>query len=797
MPATAPVAQGGATQGLRLNGVTLAPWSRPRYGKPIIMHAIIGNDETVPQSGIVVAKVNEVPDLQAAVHVHVPPKTVRVVELRLRVPPTLPTKDTLEMSVSLCDYNNPERVLLGPAGTPLLDSLRVSISPDTIVTALVIDKEPPILPQWAWPDTFHQMSYELVIAARVDTENSRRTLTIDHETLPSQLVDWEGMDTIVIGNDRPFQDVAVIRSMNRWLASGGRAWVMLDLITAANLRKILPDGTSCEAIDDMDMNRFVAESVLLSQLSEGDRTVVSEDPIRLRRVNQHGGEVTHRINGFPAAIWYRVGKGQILVTTLGAAGWLRPRETQRRPDVNFQSNFQMHTWAQPIADRLHDVNIDQIPIDKADIQYPLKHIGNPVLDRSFVLSMVFGFCGLLAFSGVVCWLRGQMIYLGWLIPLLSLAATIPLLVASAQLRREIPNTSAHLQLVEVLPGSEMVQATQWTATYMSGTDKAKLQAAGDAQVSWPHSDKQLDLRRWTWVDYGRWELSSSGWPNGLWRLQSKFGLPPRQLDVPARIDEKGLSFELPADLGQPLEDAVVQFHPGDPQPCSLVEQGKTVRVNDKHLTLIDTWMGSTIVDDEQARRDEVYRQLQAVESDIGYPSYPALLGWTKLWPGPIAWDQSRDERGSALVVLPIKLAPVASGTRVLVPHTVIRSETSSRSGSFSTAFSNDSGWWRQETTLPATVPIRFHLPRQVCPLVASEIICDLQLRAPQRIVTLYALAAGGQRIAIQAMPSPLGATRIRISDAALLSEARDGVLDFVLEIGQQGGPNAVDVTNQV
>lgn len=783
-PVSAPVAPSSPKltipEGLYLEGVTLAPYSRPRAGRPLTILAIARNTSSVPRSTVAVAKINSAPDFQAATFVEIPPHERRSIELRLRVPESAQT--AIEFGVSLNDPDNPTQVLLGTSQTPLLDERRMTLSPDWLITALAMKPPDPLMPDWYWPRDDVTMSYEFVVAARADSSNSRRTLTIDHVNLPSQAADWQAFDEIVISSDHLFQDDAVVGAMNRWIAGGGRAWVMFDEIDPANIRRILSDGMSCEMLDDIDLNRFVVESTSFSKLKETDRTVVNEKPMRLRRVVQTGGEVTLSIDKYPVAIWYRVGKGMVLLTTLAPEGWLEPRTSQRKSGDEYRTVFQLRSWAVGMADRLHEPKPMTAPIEAADVQYALQQIGNPVLNRAYVLTVIFGFCGLLCAVAGICWLTNQMLRLAWLVPVVSIAASAPLLIAAVFQRRDIPDTSAHLQLIEVQPGSQTIQAMQWTASYMSHAHQDKLLGDGDAVVSWPSAAEQLDLRRWTWLDYGKWELTSSGWPSGIWQLKSRYALPLANLDVLAHIDEQGLQIQLPADLEHSLSDAVVQYSPGNPAPCGKLERAATMRVPEQHLSQEDSWLTETLVDDEQRRREQVYRQLQAVEGQPGFPSYPAVMGWTELWPSPVAWSQERTQLGAALVVLPIKLLPTPSGQRVHVPHNVIRVANANKMGSISTVFSNASGWWRGPTTLPAEVSMRCTLPKQVCPIKATAISCQMQIRAPQRKAILKVVLADGETKVIKEFVSPTATQVVSIVDPILLDDMRDGVVDFQLEI---------------
>lgn len=781
--------------GLRLQGVSMSPFSRPRPGHLFTVRAGVANTSAEEQAGMVLARLDRVPDLQAAAEVRVPPGESRIVDLHLRIPADFAPGSNFDLSFSLNALDG-QRVLLNSSGKPQIDSLRMMLDSEQLVTGVMLANEPPHAPDWYWPYDERLMSYECAVAARIDSGHNRQTLAITQENVPAQLIDWEGFDTFVIAQDGPLRDPVAMEAMGRWIAAGGRAWVMLDQIGQDDLSFLLPDGMACEAIDDIELNEFVVEADLALSISDADRTVVSDQPMRLRRAVQNGGKVTHRINGFPAAIWFQIGKGQLLVTTLDARGWMTPRTGEANLDPLLHSDFQMRVWSKPMAEQFFEGADPRSPLDVAQVDYPLKQIGNPVLNRNFVISIVFGFCGLLALSGWWCWHTGALTRMGWLVPVLSIAAAVPLLVASNRVRRDMPDTSAHLQVIEVQPGSRLVQGSQWTATYMSRSSSGELVADGDALVSWPDTGGQNDLRRWLWDDYQHWQLSSTGWPHGLWRLNSRFNLPPRQLDVIARLDDQGVALELPAELGEPLQDAVLCYVPGDVAVCNRLDSDRAARVSDAHVTIGQSWLGSTIVNDEQARRDDVYRLLPSRTATSRYPSYPALLGWTKLWKTPLAWSESRDERGSALVALPIKLLPVPSGETVHVPHTLVRAETPAEGAARSTAFINHTGLWREETTLAMQVPMRFHLPLEVCPLEASELVLDLQMRAPQRDVRVVA-RAGGKETVVAEYRSPLAAERIRITDPAILADAQDGSVDFRLDVSQPTGQAAAEMGAQI
>lgn len=784
------------TTSLRLGGIAIAPLTPPLPGRLVTFRIPVLNSGDTQQSALVMGALAQAPSLQGAVQVTVPPGESRSAELRLWVPGSLAPGSALDLNVSLNATEPGERVLLSSSGHPIIDSLSLRVDSEKFVTATMLDAGAQQLPEWAWPRDDDLMSYELTLAARVHAQLSRRTVSVAHESLPAQLADSRGIDALILARDEALRDPPAVASLGAWLAGGGRLWIMLDKISPQNLRPLLPAGMSCEMIDDVELNEFVVSSHQLAPISAEDCSVRVEKPVQLRRVVQRGGAISHEIDGFPAAIWFYVGRGRLLVTTLEASAWVERRPAPSDADSLYDSDYQMRLWAQSLADQFHEYPDTRAPLEQAELNYPLKHLGNPVPDRSYVIGIVFAFCVLLAIAGGLCWHAGKTLWLGWLVPLISIAACLPILIAAGRLRRGMSDTSAHLQVIEVQPGSRVIHGWQWTGHYTSQSHSAVLRANGDAVIQWPRSNQPLDLRRWLWKDFQEWELSSSSWPTGIWRSDSRFTLPPQRLDVVARLDRDGIALELPDELEQPLEDAVLVYRAGDRAICGTVKAGQPARVSDRHLTAADSCLGDALVDDEQARRDEVYRQVTARAGQQRYPNFPALLGWTKLWPTPVAWSEPRDERGSALVLLPVNLLPVAPGEEVIVPHSVVAVETPSIGQTRSSAFWNPSGHWRDETTVAMSVPIRFHLPEQVCPIEAHEIICDIQLRAPQREVTIASSASGAAGM-IASLQSPLVAQQFRISDPAVLADARDGTLDFTLTISDVIGRDPRDTRAQV
>ena len=769
--------------GLKLNGANLLPYSRPRPGRYFTFQVNVSNTGSVSQTALIVALVESAPTFQAISHVTLGPSESSGVRLRLKVPVEAMQDGALVISLSLNENSQSNRILASPNGQPLIDSIRFPVETKRFVTGTILEPVPQSSPEWLFPKDDLLMSYELLAAANVDAEMTRHMLSLDDGRLPCEMIDWNSVDAVVIGRKDGLKDRTAMNSLMRWVESGGRAWIMLDKVEAIDLEELLPQGMNCRVIDEDYLSDFVVELGPTIQMKLDERTVRSNKPLLMKRVLHSGGVVSHSVNGFPIAIDYTIGRGTLLVTTLEAEAWMVSRPSNDQPSQR-NSSYQVRNWAKPLTDRFLENREARTPIEMAEVSYPMKLIGNPVLDRNFVMVCMFVFCTLLLVSSTICWYFGKRARLGWIFPFLSLIACAPILLGSLQIRRDTPDATSHLQLVEVMPGSKSIQIQQWTSIFRTDVSTSQLRGRADVVFDWALDAAHGDQRTLTWRDFQEWRLSSTGWPTGIWRMRSSSSIKPRAMEATLALTRTGLSIRTSEGIGQPLEDSVLMVVPGNPILCGRLEPNVSTAVPEGRSTVDESWIGNTIVNDEQSRRDEVYHQLIARGTRPAYPSYAAVMGWTKLWPNDSSWDDSREERGAALVVMPVRLMPVPVGEEIRVPHSLIRM-TARNDGVMSTAFSNLSGMWHDPTTVSQTIPIRFSLPAQVMPLKVSELELEIQLRAPQREVRVASVAPNAKPIA--ELRSPVGNYRYTLTDPAILEEAHDGWIDLTIAIGDDLG----------
>ncbi len=787
---------------LKIETVNFAPHCRLRPGKVTAVRAEIKNTGTERAEGVLIVRVNEAPTEEGSRVVILEPGKRKFFDVYVRVPLTVKLGSYINLTFTLTANEGGRQVMLSGTDSSVFQSLRLQVEPEPVVTALLSDPTPPEVPNWDWKLPPIHDSYEMAIASRLDAEYSRRCVILDGELVPCQMADWDTFDNLVIMDDSRLEDEATLQSVKQFLYSGGRVWVMLDRVRCETIRGLLADGQNCEEVDTIELNKFTMDAQPRTSFMDADRTVVSEVPIKFKRVLQQGGEVFQSIDGWPAAMWMPVGHGTLLLTTLGPRGWLigrpsRSNENERqRADLKrgpeYEGPFALAYWSGALAAGMHEPRIP-LPLDSQPLDYPLRHIGNPILPKAAVIGTLLSFCAVLILVGVWQYSRLALNQVGWIAPVVSLFGTIPLVAASAWIRRDIQDCASRLQIVEVLPGQRDLHVREKMAMYMGSSVKTELVPASDAMPIPPAQKVASGIRRWAWEDFQKWKLTNVSWPTGLWRLDQEYVLPADNISVEGEFVTDGLQLRLPTGIPSKLEDAILSFVPGDPAICTARGDG-TLIVGDTAAVSGDKWIAGSLVTDEQTRRIEIYKQLLTGDRKAKVWSFPSLMGWTSLWPQSPKWQHAANERGAALVSLPVKLRNVKPGEKVLVPHSLIRVYRPHTSVGMSAAFNDITGRWNEPSTMPASVVLRYELPSAVVPLRVESCKLELQLRAPQRTVTVSCLQ-NDRPIQLASYSSPSGSLREDITDPQILADLQDGSVMLRLDVSDRTGAGSLDAAN--
>jgi len=683
--------------------------------------------------------------------------------------------------VTLNAIENGREIMLQRGDEPLFRTLDVSMDTDRFATATSLLRDPPEVPTWRWPRKERHAQYELILAARIDSGVSRRCLHLDSEPLPLAALDWQAIDSLVIGKPETFDDAVAVSAIQNFLSRGGKVLVLLDEIDTGLVRCLMSPGQQCETVDTVELNRLVMDVRSTVEFSEAVGAVQFDKPVRLKRVFQEGGRVTHSIDGWPAAICMNVGAGELILTTLESRGWLQKRETQRSQDPFYQSDFTVPLWTATLATSLSSVPLME-PLDANETTYPMELIGTPIASRNLIGAVLIGFCLLLAGVGVWNSFSGDLKRMGWLAPIMALACSVPVFVGSSWSRSEIPPMSSELQIVQFWPTGGGLLRSKAAVTI---PESRSMDLVGEADgFAIPSENIESGVRRLTTQGFQNWQLGNANWPPGTWRYKTEVAMPHEIFAVRSRLTSKGLEIEMPDGLPSPPEDAVVNFSLGLPCLGKWIDAKKHLLVDGSMSAEGGRWTSDAIVSDEQGRRAKIYSEIFLHAGSSRNAPERNLYFWTSMWPQSPVWKPNLERRGAALVSVPIQLETPLVGVNVLVPHSLI--QIVPKTEYVSTMYNHRLGRWGGEFASDKSADLSFLLPPEAIPLAATSIRIDLDVVAPKRIVKIV-WSADDAPIELVRLNSPSIPWQGTIDNPRVLRDLVDGRLDLKIEVIREEG----------
>lgn len=783
----------GQTDELRFVTIARAPHTRVQPGGIAVLLAKVSNSGSKVAEGTIIASIDGEPVRESARVVRIRPGKALQFPVRIQVPLSIATKDSIEVELTMSVKDGNRDVTLVRNGAPVSHSMKFEVEKTNTLAGLSIDREPPEQPYWYWPPKPGYSTYELAIASRVDSGNTRKTASYSTTPIPLGLGDLASLDVLLISDAAALKDASSREAIERYLHSGGRVWAMVDLFDTRLLRGLMQEGQSCETIGSVEVSKVVVDvRNLQGPLAEVDRTVELIEPFRMKRVVQTGAKVTHFANGWPMILRMPVGYGELVISTLDASAWTKEREEQVNKDPLQQSKYECRTWANQFAASVHDKRPARALQQKA-VSYPLDHIGNPVVPRSWVLISLLTFCAAILVAGCLRWVGLDLSWIGIIAPVLACVCGAGLLAASSRVRSDIPESVSRLQLVEFSNDGRFATVREQTAVHLGASRSMQLSSTldGEAMTS---ASIATGVARYKEVDHNTWQLGNENWPAGSWRYDSSYVFPTESMVVRAELTEQGLDLKLPEGLPSPLEDPVLAYLPGNRMVCQA--NGQSLTTDGSLAADGSRWVSASLITAEQERRMDVYDAYFDLP-DQGRLLSQVLYGWTEPWKEGPAWNADLANQGSALTALPVELQRPEAGKEVFLPFGLIRVGINRDTKAQTLAFDEITGSWEQELTMGVEAKLQMSLPPQVVPFDASEINLSLDIQAPHRDVLLQAELESG-RVDLVRLKNPSIPWSTRLVDPNILAELRDGTLNIVLTVSARNDiDDAASATNVV
>jgi hypothetical protein len=722
----------------------------------------------------VVAFYPERPDIQYARDVFVPGRSS--VSSWLTVGPASEQRWMAhrEVEVLLYDRTGGQERLVRPRGDervrsyPLLYRRRE-------VTVAVLPPDPAFDPPVPVESPDDPESVVLARTFREAASRSEHVSVITDRFLPPHPEAFEGIEVLVVASNRIATDPAALLGVRRWVEQGGTLWVLLDRVAPSAIAPLFGDGLDIRQVD-----RIGLTTTRLHRADDDPATAEPRDhdhPVEMARVAVGGAyTVLHTANGWPASAVRPLGRGRVLLTTLGARGWYRPR-TARDPRSRFEPFPDQPVPLSALGDlaaRFHPREVPQEAPAEALRDILIQEIGYTVVGRGTAAAILGGFVVALVGLGLGLRRTSHPELLGWLAPVAAAAAAATFLVIGETSRRAVPPTVGIAAVVDAVPESGDAAAAGVFAVYRPGAGPVSVSTEVGGMLHLDQSGLDGQTRQRVVTDADAWHWEKLNLPAGVRTGTFRSTIRTGRLGAVARFGPDGLDgrldtgpFRGPADglvLTPTRQPLPVRFGDGD----SFVARGQDALPPGQYVA-------GAVLTDRQQGRQAVYRELLGGQFPKHWEGRNLLLTWAD--PGPPAFRVGADDRvvGMALLVLPLEFDRPPPDTPVTVPSAFVP-YTRMVLGRPMTPNLEGNG--------PSELELRFQLPRSVLPLTVERVRLAVHARTPGRQFTVSGHGEVGLVPVFEAN-GPLDPVWVEIADPRLLRTDPEGGLRVTLKVGEQ------------
>ena len=601
-----------------------------------------------------------------------------------------------------------------------------------------------------------------------------------------------GVDVLAVAGNRLAADPPGRAAVRRWVLAGGTLWVMLDRTDPATVAAVLGDDADLAVAGRTGLTHF-AVGRAAGQV-EAERREVEQPVAFARVVPGPADQVVHVVDGWPASFVRRVGRGKVVFTTLGPAGWFRPRVDlgpagpagPGRPPTRGGdgSSPDPHTPDFPVplpplqelAGELHPPpEPDPFP---ADVFRPLltDAVGYSIVGPG-TAAAVFAGC-LVAAVGLALLVRrsSRPELAGWLAAGAAVLAGGIFVGLGERTRQAVPPTAAAAALVDVVPGSGEAVATGLYAVFHPSSGEADIGTRTGAELGLDAEGLEGQPRRRVQVDTDVWAWDDLGLPAGLRVAPFRSARPAGKLKATVRFGPIGLEGRFDPGPYTDVTDALVVTPAREPITLRLAADGAFTAGPSDTLPA-GQYLAATVLSSTRQRRQEIYRQLLAGPMPRHLRNRDLLLAWAAPPGLPVEPDQGARVFGTALLAVPLEFDRTPAGTRVVVPRAFVRVRR---------LYDGKLDPVPAGSNLPADLRLRFEVPPSVRPLAVDRATVTLRLHAVGRPVKVSGVA-DGRLVPLWEGVGPVEPIRLDLSDPRLLKADADGALYLNVSIGPAEG----------
>ncbi len=641
---------------------------------------------------------------------------------------------------------------------------------------------------WSSTDSVPQDVLDLLIAGRVNQGLRNSVTVLSGHFLPADESSLSYLDHIVIAENRLIDDAAALAALRRWVHAGGRLWIMLDRTDPILVERLLGDDFYGTVVDHVGLSAVKIDKAasLLAPNGEQGKAIDYENPVDMARVIVSGMQVRNSVDGWPVAMTASYGEGRILMTTLGARGWMQPTpppregESDERP-LYLKSLFVPLSPMEDLAAYIFS-NRDPEPMLQSDLEsLTQEFVSYKIPSWTTVIGIMCCFLTLLTAIGIWLWRTERLEHFGWIGSLVAVVFGGLFIGLGIANRYGVSETIASVQIAQVVDGSDDVRTQGMIAVYRSEGNSSPVQTTHSGKLQLDMTGIEGTTCRMVTTDLGafHWE--------GFTQLPGLRMYPDAtsrsfndRIAANATFDSNGIHGQF-TGLAASTTDAVLATRHGR-IGVTLAKDGKFVALASDHMGP-DQFLNVAFLGDVQDRRRRILKQLFNNHSWKDSLTQPHLLLWSNDWDTGFQFGEGLEHQGETLLTIPVELAPPEAGTKMVIPSALISyAACMAPDGSLPTGFWDDlRGEW-QERSSPSTTWLSFQVPRSILPLQATKARIDVKVSGAMGQLEFLGVKDGVE-VQILSVTNPVGSLSFEIDDPSVLSLSMNGELSLGVRAG--------------
>ena len=734
----------------------------------------VTNRSDVDRRALVLVFYENRPDVQYGRDIWVPARAKVTSWLPIGPAPPQAAKMSRDIELLLHDVTDEKGQLILPVTEERTRPRPVRYLKRELTLAVVLDPDPDDVEpegQLPAPETPGEQTLTMAQVLRAANSLTRAVTFRTPDQLPLWLKAYDGTDQIILASRSLGRYPAALRTLRHWLENGGRMWIMLDQVEPDTVAALLG-----EAFDFHIVGRLGLTDFQIVEYGGVPEAQSHERPVDFVRVVLPGKEpVPFALDGWPVWFTRRVGRGKVLLTTLGPRGWHRPR-TRKDPPSPFNDVPDLPVAREMLAD-----TANEIAVPRGEPAYPAEafeslltqEIGYTIVPRQTIV-LVFG-CFLIGAAGLSIlarwWRRPE--WLGWLGPIVALGAGGVLVIAGELSRRAAPPTVAFVEVVDAVNGVDEAAVQGLLAVYRPDSGAADFAAMEGGFFDLDMTGIEGQTRRMIVNDLDAWRWHNLSLPAGVRFAPFQFtAKTPEPIVAVARFGAKGLEGKLNAKPFDNFSDCVLRVT-GKRRNLAvqLGPDGKFTANGDAPLPE-GQFLAGAVLTDQQQRRQEILRQMLKRPNLEPRDARPVLYVWADAIPAPFRFATEPRVTGSALLAVPLRIERPADGERITIP------------GAFLQLHEVMDGRRIRPTSKlghDADLLLRFQVPHEVLPIKIERARLSARIEARGRRVIIGGLVDNGFQEVYRA-DNPLGPIQVDIADERLLQLDTDGGIHMKLKI---------------